>query len=157
MSKSIGEGGVFGVGVAVGVTVGVAVGVGVGVTVGVAVGVGVCVGVCVGVGVKVRVGVTVGLGVEVGVAVRVGVGVMVAVGVGVAVGRRVHTLGVPEQEYPPSTAHTDEHPSVLVAFPSSQASPVLRYPSPQVGTVQIEVQVSPSTTLPSSHSSRRPV
>ena len=100
-----------------------------------------------------------GVGVAVGVTVAVGVsvGVMVAVGVGVAVGRRAHTLGAPEHEYPLSIAHTDEHPSVLVEFPSSQVSPLLTYPSPQVGTVQIEVQISPSTTLPSSHSSRRPV
>jgi hypothetical protein len=144
VSKSTGGGGVFGVGVTVGVivAVGLSVGVGVnvrvgvkvglgvevGVAVGVGVGVAVGVGVCVGVGVNVRVGVIVGLGVEVGVAVGVGVdvevrvGVMVAVGVGVSVGTSAHTLGVPEHEYPSSTAHTDEHPSVLVEFPSSHSS-----------------------------------
>ncbi len=107
--------------------------------VGVSVGVGVTVGVEVGVAVGVAVGVEVGVGVGVAVGVSVGVGVAVGVSVGVAVGvgvgvNSVHTDGSPEQLYPGSTAHAEEQPLPFTVSPSSHASFVPIWPSPQTMT-----------------------
>jgi hypothetical protein len=60
---------------------------------------------------------------------------MVAVGVGVAVGRRAHTLGAPEHEYPLSVWQESLQPSPEISFSSSQLSDPEIELSPQVDSL----------------------